>query len=289
MKTIDIVICTHNRLNLLDKNLHTNLKIVSEFSNVFITVVDSNSTDGTIDYLKKMPVRSFFSPAMGLSIARNLAVSNLRSDYLTFLDDDAYLSQSYIHQLLRILDEQNPEIVGGSILPEIDTVFPKWFYPGWETRCKSKVTDFTSGFTFDGSNLTVKSSLFQRIGGFDPKLGMSGKRVRLGEEKDFMKRYFRSGGNKAFYDPSLIVWANVLPFKLRYSYRLKRELAPVTNNLGKINYKILLKPTFFLAFSIRVFRCLKLNNFTPLSITDRFRYKSLVICNAFSTEINKIR
>ena len=111
MKTIDIVICTHNRLNLLDRNLHTNLKIVSEFSNVFITVVDSNSSDGTIDYLKKMPVRSFFSPAMGLSIARNLAISNLRSDYLTFLDDDAYLSQSYIHQLLRILDVQNPEVV----------------------------------------------------------------------------------------------------------------------------------------------------------------------------------
>ncbi len=96
-----------------------------------------------------------------------------------------------------------------------------------------------------------------------------------------MKRYFKSGGNKAFYAPSLIVWANVLPFKFRYSYRLKRELAPVTNNLGKINFKLFVKLTFFLGVWRRFFRLLKKNNFTPLSIPNRFMYISLVYAMLF--------
>ena len=117
---------------------------------------------------------------------------------------------------------------------------------------------------------------------------MIGKRIRLGEEKDLMKRYFRSGGNKAFYDTNLIVWANVLPFKLRYNYRLKRELAPVMNNLRKKYYRFLLNPIFFLRVRRRFLRCLEKNNFNPLSMTNLFKYRCLVLCNAFSTEINKI-
>ena len=287
MNTFELVICTHNRLDLLKKNLVKNTQIISEYNNVEMTVVDSNSSDGTYEYLKNLPLRSYFSSESGLSIARNLAIANIRSDYLIFIDDDIFLSESCIPKLNQLVEFYKPEIVGGSIKPLNEIVFPKWFDPKWETRLKSQAPGFTTDFTFSGGNLTIASIVFQKIGIFDPNLGMKGNKIILGEEKDFMNRYYNNGGINSYYDPDLFVWTEVLPYKLRYSYRLRRELSPLVTFKGRGLFNLLFKPTFYSKIKKRVHNLLKKNNFYPTHILDRIRYLTLVFIRAVVITYNK--
>jgi glycosyltransferase involved in cell wall biosynthesis len=111
---INICVVTYNRLSL------TRLCLESLFSRTqgdyTAHIVDNNSTDGTVAYLKDIAAKQerakviFLGRNYGPAVAANYAWAALDADYYVKLDNDIYIHDGdWLHKLVR-LAERNPEI-----------------------------------------------------------------------------------------------------------------------------------------------------------------------------------
>jgi glycosyltransferase involved in cell wall biosynthesis len=291
MTEFEIVICTHNRIDLLQKNIGITLSLIDKEPNFVLTIVNSNSKDGTYDYLNSLMfnnLRVIHLDQNGLSLARNKAISRSLADYLIFFDDDLFPDHAYFQRLNEIVNLFNPDIIGGIVLVDKDIEFPKWFDPTWVQRMKKIKSGFEHEITFSGGNLVCKRSVFDKVGYFNEELGMSGDRLILGEEKEFMKRFYSITGSKAYYSTELIVFEDYTPAKYKFWYRFRREIATEVNRqlLGKIIAKI-----FLIKFHIKVIKKIvqykRTKVFTPLGFSNRAKYNFLILTRIYFNQFRK--
>ena len=111
----DIIIVTWNGLEYTKKcvdSVQANTKDV-KFRFIF---VDNNSSDGTIDYLKKIPDSILISNKenIGFAKAMNLGFDKVTAKYTVWLNNDTIVSHGWLHRLVYHL-EQNPH--AGAIGP----------------------------------------------------------------------------------------------------------------------------------------------------------------------------
>jgi glycosyltransferase involved in cell wall biosynthesis len=137
---LSIIICTHNRADLLRKTLDSLLLLV-DIKLVEIIIVDNQSTDHTGDvidqYLQqnedKLAVYSLFESTLGLSAARNAGIRAASANIVAFLDDDAIPAKLWIRTILNTFN-QMPEVMamGGRITPRFETTRPQWLIKPFE-------------------------------------------------------------------------------------------------------------------------------------------------------------
>jgi GT2 family glycosyltransferase len=95
---VNITVVTHNRISLTQKCLNS---LVSKTPKIYsLTVIDNNSTDGTIEYsqyffdIGKIDHLYFLKRNMGVSVAANLGWCSVKSDYYVKLDNDIEILDS---------------------------------------------------------------------------------------------------------------------------------------------------------------------------------------------------
>ena len=111
----DIIIVTFNGLNYTKKcveSIEKNTKNV----NYRIIFVDNNSTDGTLEFLKKVPNSILISndENFGFVNAMNQGFDKVSAKYVVWLNNDTIVSPSWLKFLLQHL-ENNPK--NGAIGP----------------------------------------------------------------------------------------------------------------------------------------------------------------------------
>ncbi|MDP2939176.1 MAG: glycosyltransferase [Candidatus Omnitrophota bacterium] len=119
---IDIIVVTYNAKNKLKLCLssverHTNgIKYL-------LTVVNNNSSDGTLQFLKKYQQQHKLKVIntdrnLGFCGGANLALRNTTNEFIVFLDDDAEVTQGWLKKLYKqIKDKSKVGIVGGKVVP----------------------------------------------------------------------------------------------------------------------------------------------------------------------------
>ena len=103
---IDIIVLTYNNLQ------NTSLCIESIFaytSGFRLIVVDNNSTDGTVEYLKKLDqenlILHFSSKNLGCVIGRNFAYTLSKdAEYICFLDNDQFVTEGWVESYMSYID-----------------------------------------------------------------------------------------------------------------------------------------------------------------------------------------
>lgn len=96
---ISVIILTYND----EKNIiHTLNSIYNKFSE--IVILDSNSTDNTIQICKQFTNKIYFRDFDNFSSQRNFAINNIKTsnDYIFFLDSDEIVSDYLIDELRQI-------------------------------------------------------------------------------------------------------------------------------------------------------------------------------------------
>lgn len=183
---VSIIIPNYNCLQYLDTCINSIYQQKSV--NFEIIIVDDGSTDGSKEYLEqlavdKSEVRIFSQQRKGVVAARNLAITQAKSEYLAFLDADDYWSADKLAAQLAFhkkhpdcvlsftdymhFNENNEDIIG---------CFDYW--P--EFKCNKENTDFqfldnpisqmiTTNIV-GTSSVMVKRSTIVDVGGFDNKL-----------------------------------------------------------------------------------------------------------------------
>lgn len=225
-KEITIIICTYNREFYLKKALDS--LVLQSIGNFNVLVVDNNSSDNTKEVVdlfnNKLNIQYFFEKKQGLSLARNKGIILAKTEYVSFLDDDALADKDWIKNAIMIINEKKPEIFGGPIFPFYISSKPMWFKDQYETLISRQGSGYLNKDQYlFGSNIFIKKEMFLLLGEFDVNLGVNGNNLSVGEETKIISIAHKKE-IPVYYSENLVVKHVVMPNKLSFFYQINRYL-----------------------------------------------------------------
>ena len=232
---LSIIICSYNRASYISDAL-TSLYCQSAGLYEFeVIIVDNNSTDNTKEVYAQWRQTNtngqftFISETkQGASFARNMGATIAKGEWVCFMDDDAVATPNYVENILKHI-QNKPDAVGfgGRIIPKYIPAEPKWM----SYYVSSLVGNFDYApiaCAFENgkypleSNMIVKKTVYDQIGGFNVNLpGVVGT-LRIGGEGKELFYKILALGHKIYYDPSICIHHVVEVKKLtsEYMYRV---------------------------------------------------------------------
>lgn len=152
-----------------------------------ICIVDDGSNDSSVDFELRSIIDNFNSSRitlvkhptnLGTAQARNTGVTSTHSTYLAFLDSDDFWEPDKVQKQMD-QDPKSQSIIGTSVTFN-DSAGIRTFHNVLFTK-SLLTTLFESLFSVAPSSLLMSRELFNKLGGFDPKL-------RFAEDWDFLVR-----------------------------------------------------------------------------------------------------
>ena len=218
---ISVVVCTYNRARLLVGVLQSLCEQTLAASQYEVIVVDNKSEDNTHAVTEKFcslypNVRYCFETKQGLSHARNLGWKESKGDYVAYIDDDCKVPEHFLAVAEDIIEQVFPVVFGGPSYAFYDTPKPCWykdFYGSHEPYKESRTLNEKECVNIYGMNMFFRRSVLQAMGGFDPRFGMSGKKIAYGEETVLLKLIYDAMPDQViYYEPKLYVY-HLVPAK----------------------------------------------------------------------------
>ncbi|MGB0851475.1 MAG: glycosyltransferase family 2 protein, partial [Bacteroidia bacterium] len=207
---VTLVIPTFNRAEVLSKSL-SHYSDIEKIQNVHILIIDNGSTDRTKDVVddfmnhSTLNIRYCFEPKVGLSHARNRAIAECSTDFLVYLDDDCYPSETFIIELEKWLLKRDVVVTG--MCSRWDEMTPKWVEDSFYITNPEvlSISQLSTSTYIKGGVLLTSIDVLNKIGGFDESLGMSGEKVTYGEDTKFGDMAIRME-IPVYFDPGLNIF-----------------------------------------------------------------------------------
>lgn len=241
---ITVVICTHNRSNLLFQTIDSlNRAIKLEKFPVEILVIANACSDSTVEKLEhyiqsrtdeQLRLTYQEEPTAGKSYALNRAIRSVKKGFLCFIDDDHRVDQNFLSAIKSAIDELSEvQIFCGQIIPDWTGNEPKWLHETGQYKIYPfPIPQFTLGeksipITADselpgGGDIVVHHSVFDSVGEFSTALGPSGHDLVGSEDSDFILRALAEGISIK-YVPTIIQYHYVDEERLKFSYLVKKS------------------------------------------------------------------
>ena len=185
---VSIIICTHNGADALGGTLESLRRIdVPSGQDVELLLVDNASTDRTPDVISEfehplITIRSLCEPKPGKSRALNRSIRQAAGDVLLFTDDDVRFPSDWIEAMSRpILEGETDAVAGGvQLAPELEQ---PWMSP-WHKFIlgSTESIPLSEDDQFFGANMAVSKIVFDKISGYDERLGPGGEGLGSAED-----------------------------------------------------------------------------------------------------------
>ena len=239
-RSFSVVICTHNRADLLGHSIASIFEQRYPREHIELIVVDNASTDETqevVDALAPVsPVRfvAEVEPELGLSHARNRGIELAGHEYVAFLDDDAITGPHWLRWFNRVINEERALVVGGRVEKAFPEGFeePEWFRfqylrhhfgVKYSDRGRPEPTiQIKQPLYLSGGNTAYARRLFEHFGGFDPALGRKGKGL-LGAEETYLHMLMQRHGVPMYYSDGAYIEHFVDGWRVTKRHLLKKS------------------------------------------------------------------
>ena len=218
--SVSVVLATCGRPELAERCLGSIL--ASEGPALDVVLVDNTPgvPDRRLSALagRDARIRYLHEPTPGASLARNRGAEAATGELLAFTDDDTVVDRYWLRAAAAELADSTVDCVTGLVLPlALRTAAQHWFeaFGGFDKGYRRR--EFTAdtpspdplyplapGVFGSGNNMVWRRTAFQRLHGFDTRLG-PGRRTRAGEDLDLFVRLV-SGGGRLTYTPHAVVW-----------------------------------------------------------------------------------
>jgi len=118
---VTVVILTYNSAKTIEQCLIALEKqSIQEFE---VLIIDGNSIDYTLNiinnysFTSKYKIRILTSGKKNIPISRNIGIRNSKSDYVAFIDSDAYANEYWVENIINSLKSGKIVAVGGEVNP----------------------------------------------------------------------------------------------------------------------------------------------------------------------------
>ncbi len=125
--TLSVVIITYNEEANIGRTLESVQALVREGKGEII-VVDSESTDRTVEIAKSFGARVFIEPWKGFARQKNSAIDKATGDWILSLDADEAVSPELVEELQDLLSE--PSICTGYFIRRRNMFLGRWIKHG---------------------------------------------------------------------------------------------------------------------------------------------------------------
>jgi glycosyltransferase involved in cell wall biosynthesis len=150
---------------------------------VELLIIDNNSTDATQDVIQQyvnqnIIVRTVIEHRLGLSAARNRAMSESQYNILLFTDDDVLVPDDWIEGISSMYEDPDVHMVQGRIHLHQDVLKP------WMEDIHLQflaVFDYLNTDWLTGANMSMRRTSVLEIGGFDESFG-AGSELGFGDD-----------------------------------------------------------------------------------------------------------
>jgi glycosyltransferase involved in cell wall biosynthesis len=190
---ISVLICTRNRP---DDLVHALPGVFAQsYEDYEIVLVDQSTNDESerrvlSAYGGDPRLRYIRTPTVGLSIARNIALSEARNEICAFTDDDCDVPSCWVTGVAAAYAEHpdtdvlfSPVHIPPDLLGKDDLRFPCLYFN--DSRVLRRYEIFGMG-----ANMSMRKSFWERVGPFDPMLG-PGACMPGSDEHDWLYRAHR--------------------------------------------------------------------------------------------------
>jgi hypothetical protein len=147
--------------------------------------------------------------------------------YVAYVDDDCRVPPEWLTVAAEIMALHSPHIFGGPYFPFYIKTRPSWFKDEYGSNFQGdEPRILRSDEYLSGGNLFIQRQLLEKLDGFKPELGMSGRKVAYGEETIFIRQARSTVPEvKVYYEPRLYVYHLVQAEKMRLSKVFFRRFA----------------------------------------------------------------
>lgn len=231
---ITATISTYNREKYLNQVLDS-LKNQTLSKDLFEIVLVNNNSPGNTEEIANefekanpdLNYRYYLETRQGLSYGRNKGIEEGKGKYITFIDDDAFLAEDYLEKIYNYFEMHTScAAIGSKIHLHYEDIVPKWenkylnsllgyFDIGDEEKVFPK-SDYPRG-----SNMSFRSDVFDKVGGFNVALGRKGNNLAGSEEKDMFQKIYRED-LEVVYIPDAMVY-HCVPIERTTSDFIKRQ------------------------------------------------------------------
>lgn len=182
---ISYVIPTLNSASTLDMTI-LSLKH-QEGVKVNILVVDSGSTDGTLDICKRWGVESLYTEPGNMYKAINTGISRFNTEWVAYLNSDDWLYPNSLSAMIEFGDKESADLVYGNC--DFVDYFGRLIYSFASAQPNDLPALFRSGFMpFNQQTVIFRRSLYDKLSGFD-------ERYCLSADKHFFARASKVGAS----------------------------------------------------------------------------------------------
>jgi len=229
---LSLCICTFNRHKSLALTLESLTRQSYARNHEYeLLIVDNNCSDDTAQvvesYAGRLPLRHIVEPKIGLSHARNRAISEFSGDVLLFTDDDVTLEPNWLAAYAGALSHYpEADIFGGRSLAAFQDKRPKWLLDCNLALLSGVLVNFDCGEDVRpfataepgpvGASFGVRRRLIHKVGGFRVDLGRVGLIPGRAEETDFFERSAKLGAQRIYVGTALC-WHRVESRRLTFS------------------------------------------------------------------------
>ena len=223
MNEITIAICTYKRPEIKETLESVSKQKLAKEVGFRIIVADNDKEPVARKEIEKtaldlgLNLTYVHAPSQNISIARNACLSNCKTQWLVFIDDDEIVCDIWLSELYSTALKENADVAFGPVTSV--------YLPGtadWIVKCDFHSTKpvFVNGVIetgYTGNTLMNLTSpqIKNRI--FDLKLGRSG-----GEDTDFLSKAYKEGAKFAF-SPLAVAYEDVPVARASLNWLSKRK------------------------------------------------------------------
>lgn len=237
---MDIIICTYNNADLLERSLATLAKQQFSASCLWtVLVVDNNCTDHTASVVdtyirtQKIPsLRRIVEPKQGLTHARLCGINHTSSEWVAFVDDDCLLAEDWVEQGIAFATSHSQcGAFGGKVIL-------KWETPPSPTLVKharsfaandrGETPQQLSRYNFHipGAGLVMQRKALAQSGWLEKQFlsDREGKKLSSGGDSEIVLRILNAG-YELWYTPNCVLHHFIPAQRISETYLAKMTYA----------------------------------------------------------------
>ena len=167
-----------------------------------VLIIFQDEGDYNANLLSRYPqlLKKYYIQQVGLSKARNFAISKSKGEIIIFLDDDAKIKEDFLNKLYKVTLDSKSDAFCGRILEET-TKNP---FGGCFLEEQNRYLNRLDFRYFMGSNHILKKEIIDKIGLYDEVFG-AGSKYPAAEESDLFFR-MKKRNLRIAYVPELIFY-----------------------------------------------------------------------------------